>query len=91
MLQPLVLCIPALERHSLHAAAIRPFQRVAEQVTLHLTAAPVAMPQGTTQPVPGTNNEAERTLRGPAMARKTGRTNKTPAGAQRDPMRRPES
>jgi hypothetical protein len=28
-------------------------------------------------------DEAERTLRGPALARKTGRTNRTPAGARR--------
>jgi transposase len=48
-----------------------------------VTAAPVTAPQGVTQPVPGTNNEAERTLRGAAMARKTGRTNKTPVGARR--------
>jgi hypothetical protein len=53
------------------------------QLFTFVTAAPVATPQGTTQPVPGTNNEAERTLRGPAMARKMGRTNKTPAGARR--------
>ena len=31
----------------------------------------------------GTNNEAERTLRNPAEARKTGRTNKTLVGARR--------
>jgi transposase len=40
-------------------------------------------PNGETMPVGGTNNEAERTLRGPAEARKTGRTNKTPAGTRR--------
>ena len=34
-------------------------------------------------PVAGTNNEAERTLRGAAQARNTGRTNKTLAGARR--------
>ena len=32
---------------------------------------------------PGTNNEAERTLRNPAGARDTGRTTKTPRGARR--------
>jgi hypothetical protein len=48
-----------------------------------VTAAPVITPQGITQPVAGTNNEAERTLRAPAIARKTGRTNKTLAGARR--------
>ena len=34
--QPLVLCIPTLERHPLHATAIGPLQRVAEQVPLNL-------------------------------------------------------
>ncbi len=33
--------------------------------------------------VSGTNNEAERTLRGAATARKTGRTSKTLVGARR--------
>ena len=41
------------------------------------------MPQGETAPVAGTNNEAERTLRGAATARKTGRTSKTLRGARR--------
>ena len=40
-------------------------------------------PNGTSQPVAGTNNEAERTLRSPAEARDTGRTNKTLVGARR--------
>ena len=35
------------------------------------------------EPVSGTNNEAERTLRGAAAARKSGRTNKTLTGARR--------
>jgi transposase len=35
------------------------------------------------QLVSGTNNEAERTLRGSAEARKTGRTSKTRGGARR--------
>jgi transposase len=48
-----------------------------------VTAPPVQQPNGTIRPVSGTNNEAERTLRGPAQARKTGRTNKTSAGARR--------
>jgi transposase len=48
-----------------------------------VTAKPVEQPNGETQPVGGTNNEAERTLRAPAEARKTGRTNKTLAGARR--------
>ena len=53
------------------------------QLFTFVTAAPVNGPSGSTQPVAGTNNEAERTLRGAAMARKTGRTNKTPVGARR--------
>jgi hypothetical protein len=53
------------------------------QLFTFVTAAPVTTPQGATQPVAGTNNESERTLRGPALARKTGRTNKTVAGARR--------
>jgi transposase len=48
-----------------------------------VTAPPVEQPDGTTKPVAGTNNEAERTLRGAAQARQTGRTNKTIAGARR--------
>ena len=48
-----------------------------------VTTPPVQQPNGTTQPVSGTNNEAERTLRRPAQARATGRTNKTPNGARR--------
>jgi hypothetical protein len=48
-----------------------------------VTAKPTTQPNGTSQSVAGTNNEAERTLRGSAEARKTGRTNKTPTGARR--------
>jgi hypothetical protein len=54
-----------------------------KQLFVFVTAADVMFPNGKTQPVSGTNNEAERTLRGPAEARKTGRTNKTPQGARR--------
>jgi hypothetical protein len=53
------------------------------QLFVFVTAAAVTFPNGETQPVGGTNNEAERTLRGPAEARKTGRTNKTSRGARR--------
>jgi len=53
------------------------------QLFVFVTAADVTFPNGKTQPVGGTNNEAERTLRGPAEARKTGRTNKTTRGARR--------
>jgi len=48
-----------------------------------VTTPPVQQPNGTTKPVSGTNNEAERTLRGPAQARDTGRTNKTHNGTRR--------
>jgi len=54
-----------------------------QQLFTFVTAAPVQTPQGEVAPVAGTNNEAERTLRGAAQARKTGRTNKTPCGARR--------
>jgi hypothetical protein len=56
---------------------------LAEQLFTFVTAAAVTAPSGESQPVSGTNNEAERTLRGVAQARKTGRTNKTFAGARR--------
>jgi len=48
-----------------------------------VTAPAVEQPNGVAAPVSGTNNEAERTLRGAAQARQTGRTNKTSAGARR--------
>jgi hypothetical protein len=53
------------------------------QLFTFVTAAPVTTPRGETTPVAGTNNESERTLRGPALARKTGRTSKTVRGARR--------
>jgi hypothetical protein len=53
------------------------------QLFTFVTAEPAPQPNGKTEPVAGTNNEAERTLRGPAQARDTGRTNKTPVGARR--------
>lgn len=56
---------------------------LAEQLFTFVTAAPVKAPNGESVPVTGTNNEAERTLRSPAMARDTGRTNKTAHGARR--------
>jgi transposase len=56
---------------------------LAEQLFTFVTAATVATPGGEARPVAGTNNEAERTLRGAAQARKTGRTSKTFAGARR--------
>lgn len=56
---------------------------LAKQLFTFVTAAAVETPTGKTQPVSGTNNEAERTLRSAAEARKTGRTSKTLRGARR--------
>jgi transposase len=56
---------------------------LARQLFTFVTAQPAAQPNGVTPPLGATNNEAERTLRNPATARKTGRTNKTMAGARR--------
>src|SRR3954447_5136119 len=56
---------------------------LAEELFTFVTAQPVEQPNGDRQTVGGTNNEAERTLRNPAAARKTGRTNKTVPGARR--------
>jgi transposase len=56
---------------------------LAQQLFTFVTAKQAKQPNGVSQPVAGTNNEAERTLRGPAQARDTGRTNKTPVGARR--------
>jgi len=56
---------------------------MAKQLFTFVTAKPVQQPNGCTKPVAGTNNEAERTLRNPAQARDTGRTNKTSNGARR--------
>lgn len=54
-----------------------------QQLFVFVTAESAAQPNGKREPVSGTNNEAERTLRSAAAARKTGRTNKTLAGARR--------
>lgn len=56
---------------------------LARELFTFVTAPPVESPNGETQPISGTNNEGERTLRSAAEARKTGRTSKTPAGARR--------
>ena len=56
---------------------------LAEELFAFVTAPAVTSPNGQAQAVSGTNNEAERTLRGPAQARVTGRTNKTSRGARR--------
>lgn len=56
---------------------------LAKQLFTFVTAEPAAQPNGASQAVAGTNNEAERTLRSAAEARKTGRTSKTLVGARR--------
>jgi hypothetical protein len=56
---------------------------LAEELFSFVTTPPAEQPNGESRAVGGTNNEAERTLRGPAQARDTGRTNKTVAGARR--------
>jgi len=54
-----------------------------QQLFVFVTAAAVQMPSGEIALVGGTNNEAERTLRSAAAARKTGRTSKSLGGARR--------
>jgi transposase len=54
-----------------------------QQLFTFVTAEPTTQPNRVSQPVAGTNNEAERTIRGAAEARKTGRTSKTLVGARR--------
>jgi transposase len=56
---------------------------VNKQLFTFVTAEPAVQPNGASQPVAGTNNESERTLRNPAGAREAGRTNKTLVGARR--------
>jgi transposase len=56
---------------------------LARQLFTFVTAEPVKQPNGATKPAAGTNNEAERTLRSPGMARDTGRADKTMNGARR--------
>jgi transposase len=56
---------------------------LAQELFTFVTAKAAKQPNGQTQMAGATNNEAERTLRSPAQARKTGRTNKTLAGARR--------
>lgn len=56
---------------------------LAQQLFVFVTAPAVEDPQGQSRPVAGTNNEAERSLRGAATDRKTGRTSKTAQGARR--------
>lgn len=56
---------------------------LAKELFTFVPAAAVKTPSGTKMPVAGTNNEAERTLRSAAQARKTGRASKTRRGARR--------
>jgi transposase len=56
---------------------------LAKQLFTFVTAEAAPQPNGVSQPVAGTNNEGERTLRNPAQARDTGRTSKTLVGARR--------
>ena len=54
-----------------------------KQLFTFVTGRMVKQPHGETFAMAGTNNEAERTLRGAANARKTGRTSKSVQGATR--------
>ena len=56
---------------------------LAKQLFTFVTTPPVQQPNGESRTVGATNNESERTLRSPAQARDTGRTNKTMVGARR--------
>jgi transposase len=53
-----------------------------QELFTFVTAKPATQPNGATLTPGATNNEAERTLRSPAQARDTGRTNKTLVGAR---------
>ena len=90
----LALCAPlwVLELPPLHESPENDYRLLVNEVMrlmldkqlfTFVTAEPAAQPNGQSAPVAGTNNEAERTLRGAAEARKTGRTNKTLVGARR--------
>jgi transposase len=90
----LELCAPlwVLELPPLEASAANDYRLLVNEVMrlmldkqlfTFVTAESAAQPNGKKVPVSGTNNEAERTLRNPAEARKTGRTNKTLVGARR--------
>ena len=54
-----------------------------QQLFPFVTTPAAAQPNGQSELVSGTNNESERTLRSPAQARDTGRSNKTTIGARR--------
>jgi transposase len=71
----------AKDYHLLVSEVLRLLLR--QELLTFVTAKPTEQPNGTIKPVDGTNNEAERTLRGVAQARVTGRTSKTMNGARR--------
>jgi transposase len=54
-----------------------------QQLFTFVTTPAAVQPNGQSEPVSGTNNESERTLRSEAQARDTGRSNKTIHGARR--------
>lgn len=56
---------------------------LAQELFCFVTASDAPRPNGQVLEASGTNNEAERSLRGAATARVTGRTNKTSKGARR--------
>ena len=56
---------------------------LAQELFTFVTAEPVEQPNGEMLAVPGTNNGSERTLRSPAQARDTGRTDKAVVGSRR--------
>ena len=56
---------------------------LADELFTFVTREDTQSPNGQTLSPPGTNNESERSLRGPAASRVTGRTNKTMSGARR--------
>ena len=56
---------------------------LAQELFTFVTAKPVEQPNGETLDVPATNNESERTLRSPAQARDTGRSDKALVGGRR--------
>ena len=82
-----ILDLPPLEREAANGYRLLCNElmklMLAQQLFVFLTAAAVEDPQGNPQSVAGTNNEAERALRGAAQDRKTGRTSKTTRGARR--------
>lgn len=90
----LALCLPMwiLELPPLEASPENDYRKLAnelmrimlnQELFAFVTAEPTTSPNGVSQPVSGTNNESERTIRPAAEARKTGRTSKTLYGARR--------